>query len=87
MIVFQRDKNKITRSSTARRWLNKYEVILQFSNKKSENGQIERDVFNFIDRARTLLASYDVPGWFWWYAIKHAVWLISLSFTIQIRVL
>jgi hypothetical protein len=81
MVVFQSDMNTITRSSTVRRWLNEHKVRLQFSTpyKKSENGQIERDVRNVMDKARTLLASYDVPGWFWWYAIKHAVWLINRS--------
>jgi len=81
MIVLQSDANTITRSSSVRKWLNKHKVRLQLSTpyKKSENGQIERDIRNVTDRARTLLSSYDVPNWFWWYAVKHAIWLINRS--------
>ena len=81
MMVIQSDANTITKSSKVRSWLNKHKVRLQLSTpyKKNENGQIERDVRNVTDRARTLLASYDVPNWFWWYAVSHAIWLINRS--------
>ena len=36
-------------------------------------------IIDVSDRARTLLASYDVPEWFWWYAVKHTIWLINRS--------
>jgi hypothetical protein len=81
MVVLQSDVSSVTRSRQVRRWLNRHKVRLQFSTpyKKNENGQIERDIQNVTDRARTLLASYDVPNWFWWYAVKHAIWLINRS--------
>ena len=34
-----------------------------------------------MDKARTLLASYDVPGWFWWYAINVDSYLVKRIFT------
>jgi hypothetical protein len=47
--------------------------------KHSENGQTERDIQNAMDRARTIIASYNVPKSFWWDAIKRTVWLINRS--------
>jgi hypothetical protein len=49
------------------------------SYKQSHNGQIERDMQNVLDKARTMLASYEVPIQWWWHAIKHAIWCINRS--------
>jgi hypothetical protein len=81
LVVLQCDQDSVTRGSQVKRWLLENKVVLQMSAafKQSQNGQIERDMQNVLDRARTFLASYDVPQSFWWHAVKEAIWYINRS--------
>jgi hypothetical protein len=74
IIVFQSDDEMVAKSKSLLSWMNKNNIIPQRSiaYKHSQNGQIERDMGNVLDRARTLLSSYHVPYRFWWHAIRHA---------------
>jgi hypothetical protein len=81
LVVLQCDQDAVTRGSHVKRWLSDNKIVLQMSTafKQSQNGQIERDMQNVLDRARTFLASYDVPQSWWWHAVKEAIWFINRS--------
>jgi hypothetical protein len=59
---------------TLQNWFRSKGIRTQISTayKHSEDGQIERDIQNFMDRAGTIIASYNLPKSFWWDAIKRA---------------
>ena len=80
IMIFQSDNDIIAKSTTLQNWF-RSNIRTQNSTayKHSENGQIERDIQNVMDHARTIFASYNVPKSLWWDAIKRAVWLINRS--------
>ncbi len=44
-----------------------------------QNGQVERDIQHVMNKARTLMASINVPPKYWEYAITTACYLINRS--------
>jgi hypothetical protein len=45
----------------------------------SQNGQVERDMENILDRTRTMMSVYDTPTNLWEFAIEYASLLINYS--------
>jgi hypothetical protein len=80
-IVLQSDRDSVTQSDEVERWLVKKGIVLQLSAvyKYNQNGQIERDMQNVLDKTRTLLAAYNVPIKWWAHAVENAVWNINRS--------
>jgi hypothetical protein len=81
MKSFQTDYENLNISSAMRGWLYRHQIKLSLSApyRHDQNGQIERDIQNVMDRTRTVLASYDVPHSFWEYALRYACWCINRS--------
>jgi hypothetical protein len=81
MFILQSDVDSVARSDEIQDWMMSNNISLQLSTayKHAQNGQIERDMQNVIDRARTFMFSYDVPASFWYYAIDTACWFINRS--------
>ncbi len=79
--ILQSDSDAIIESKRIKRWLSDKKIQRQVSSpyRHSENGQIERDVGNVMDRARTVMAAYDTPKSWWWHAIEYAIWCINRS--------
>jgi hypothetical protein len=79
--VVQSDDTTEIQSSEVKTWLNKNGITLQLSPayRHSDNGQIERDMRNVMDKARTVMASFDVPISYWWLAIQYAIFNINIS--------
>ena len=77
----QSDFDSVILSSEVRDWLLSNRIKLQVSApySHSQNGQIERDIQNVLDKARTLMAVYSVPRKYWDYAIDIACYLINRS--------
>jgi hypothetical protein len=67
----------LSRSMTA--WLVHQGVYLQHSppHEHSKNGQVERAMQSVMDKARTLMASYNVPARFWEFAVDCACYCIN----------
>jgi hypothetical protein len=81
MKVFQADYENINISKHLREWLSKNSTTISLSTpyKHSQNGQVERDIQNVMDRARTLMVgSHALPG-YWEFAVKAAAWYINRS--------
>ena len=81
IITLQSDVDSVIRSRITSEYCDRNRIKLQMSPsyKHSHNGQIERDMQSVLDKARTLLASYEVPIQWWWHAIQHAIWCINRS--------
>ena len=81
MEVVQSDVDSVIKSKISGKVLSKLNLRLQLSPayKHSQNGQIERDMQSVLDKARTMLASYDVPIQWWWRAVSHAIYCINRS--------
>ena len=79
--VFQTDSDSVATSEEVTNWCLENGITLSVSvpYAHSDNGQIERDIQNLMNRSRTLIHSLQVPGWAWGYAVLHAVWLINRS--------
>ena len=79
--VLQSDADCIFMSKRIETWLKKHDIALQLSAPyvHSQNGQIERDVQNVFDKARTLMVGQDVPPKYWEYAVKTATYIINRS--------
>jgi hypothetical protein len=77
----QSDFDSVILSDTINEWLIKHHIKLQVSAPYShaQNGQIERDMQNVLDKARTLLAVYETPKIYWDYAVETACYLINRS--------
>ena len=80
-VILQSDRDSVAQSDEVERWLLKKGIVLQLSAayKYNQNGQIERDMQNVLDKTRTLLAAYNVPVKWWAYALQNAVWNINRS--------
>jgi hypothetical protein len=57
----------------------KITISLSAPYRHDQNGQIERDIQNVMDKTRTLMAGADVPVNFWCYALQMAIWHINRS--------
>jgi hypothetical protein len=79
--TLQADYENIVISGKMENWLIDRHIKLSLSSpyRHDQNGQIERDVQNVMDKARTLMASYDVPSKYWEFAVDTAVYLINRS--------
>ena len=80
-LVLQCDFERVNTSSTMRAWLRSEHIRLQTSPpyEHNRNGQIERDMGTVLDKARTMMAEYNVPQRFWEYAVVTACYLINRS--------
>ena len=80
-LVLQSDRDSVAKSDKVKRWMESKGIVLQMSAayKYNQNGQIERDMQNVLDKTRTLLASYDVPVRWWVEALQNAIWNINRS--------
>jgi hypothetical protein len=75
MKVLQGDSDVMHKDSITEKFLLDHRGIrLQISApySQSQNGQVERDMQNVLDRARTLMSAGGVPNKFWDFAVKHA---------------
>ena len=81
LMKFQSDFDTVILSEVIHNWLRENHIKLQVSAPYShvQNGQIERDIQNVLDKARILMITYDVPKKFWEYAVKTACYLINRS--------
>lgn len=79
--VLQSDYDKIFRSAEVKAWLIKHHIKLYTSAPYThdQNGQIERDVQNVMDKARILMGVYNTPEYFWEFAVLIACYLINRS--------
>ncbi len=81
IIKLQSDFDTVILSRAVHDWLIDNHIKLQVSAPYShvQNGQIERDMQNVLDKARTLMATYNVPKKYWEYAVRTACYLINRS--------
>lgn len=79
--ILQSDYDNIIVNERVKDWLLKQNIKLQLSAPyvHYQNGQVERDIQHLMNKARTLMASYNVPPKYWEYAIKTACYLINRS--------
>ncbi len=77
----QSDFDTVVLSDAVHRYLVANKIRLQLSAPYShaQNGQIERDMQNVLDRARTMMSVYNVPKKYWEYAVVAACYLINRS--------
>ena len=77
--ILQCDYDTIFNSDKVRRWLRQKNIQLNISQPyvHSMNGQVERDVCSIMDKARTLMASGNVPIRYWEYAVLFACYIIN----------
>ena len=81
IIRLQSDFDSVLLSESVGEWLKDYGIKLQTSAPyaHAHNGLIERAVQNVLDKARTLMSTYNVPTKYWEYAVKIACYLINRS--------
>jgi hypothetical protein len=81
------NSDSVATSNKIINWLhdNNIRITLSAPYRHEQNGQIERDVQYVMDKARTLMMSYDVPRMFWEYAVKMACWYINRSPTSRLH--
>jgi hypothetical protein len=79
--ILQGDYDTVHRDKKISQYLKRKGIKLQLSAPyvHSQNGQIERDMGNVLNRARSIMSTYDTPPSLWDYAIIHACYLINLS--------
>ena len=79
--ILQADSDSVFIGNTVKQWLNEKHIKLHLSVPYMhwQNGQIERDVQNVMDTARTLMASSNAPPSFWVHAVKYACYVINRS--------
>lgn len=79
--VFQSDYENVNISRGLRDWIKDQGIFISLSvpYRHDQNGQIERDIGNVLDRTRSIMSEYNVNPSFWDYATKHAIYLINRS--------
>ena len=79
--VLQVDSDTVAYSADVQDLLAQNGIRVQVSTpyQKRENGQIERDMQNVLNRARTCMCSFNTPSMFWDYAVDTACWYINRS--------
>jgi hypothetical protein len=79
--ILQGDWDSMHTEASTMKWLDDHGIQLELSAplKHSQNGQIERDMENLLDRTRTMMSIYDTPLRLWDHAVKYAVDLINMS--------
>jgi hypothetical protein len=79
--ILQCDFDTVSLSEKVKFWLVTNAIKLQSSApySHSQNGQIERDIQNVMDKARTLMAAGGVPNKYWDYAVQTACYIINRS--------
>jgi hypothetical protein len=80
MKVLQGDSDTMHKDSVTEEFLLNHKGIrLQLSApySHSQNGQVERDMQNVLDRSRTLMSAGGVPNKFWDFAVRHACLLTN----------
>jgi hypothetical protein len=77
--VLQCDRASSHIKSSVIDWLIKNTIRVQYSGpyKHSQNGMVERDIGFVMDRARTIMAQYNVPISMWGFAVEYAVYTIN----------
>ena len=80
MKVLQSDSESIFKSKAVEQWLSKNNIKLQLSAPYMhwQNGQVEVYVGIIMDKARTMMCSYNVPQRFWEFAIVMAVHIVNM---------
>jgi len=79
--ILQGDYDSLHTEKKTNQWLKNRGIKLQLSApfKHAQNGQIERDMQNVLDRTRTMMSIYDAPFRMWEFAVRYAVELINMS--------
>jgi hypothetical protein len=77
--ILQADSDSVFISETVRQWLDEKHIKLQLSvpYKHWQNGQIERDVQNVMDMARTVMADSKAPPSYWVFAVQYACYVLN----------
>jgi histone deacetylase 1/2 len=79
--VIQCDADTVNLSTEMSEWIRDRDIRIQHSppHVHSKNGQIERDMQSVMDKARTMMASYNVPSTYWEFAVQCACYCINRS--------
>lgn len=77
--VLQSDSESIFKSKRVANWLRKHYIALQLSTPYQhwQNGQVEVYVGHVMNRARTLMQSYNVPTKYWNFAVLYAIYTMN----------
>ena len=79
--ILQCDSDSVFVDKEVIDWLNSHHIKLYLSTPYNhwQNGQVERDIMNVMDMARTLMADSKAPASYWYFAIKYACYVINRS--------
>ena len=77
--ILQSDYDSVINSEKVKSWLLNNKIKLQLSAPylHYQNGMVERQIQNVMDKARTLMIEYNVPPKYWEYAIVTACYYLN----------
>jgi hypothetical protein len=86
--IWQSDYNKEQASEAVEEWIASKSSKLRFSPpyKHSKNGQIERDMQTTLDKARIVMAAYNCPVSWWYFAVKYSVYTLNRCSTTKVDI-